>query len=526
MILQNSWTLGKEGQESASILEAIRYFIAEAGSDPHGNPLPQTPMKGGIAIFAAGNDNSSGNWYPACYDEVIAVASVNHNGKRATYSNYGAWVDIAAPGGETSPAIAGGIYSTLPDNKYGYLQGTSMACPHVSGIAALALSRYGSPSYTPDQLRNRLLAGVEPLPDDPDAVPLGTGLIKAPKVIADYQAVDGVALPPTIEVLHRRTVKPTPSIQPTNATDQRVAWTVSNTAIAAIRTNNVIEGKALGTTSITVTTLDGAFTATADLHVVPLRVESITVSPAQASIIKGHEQQLTAEIHPADATTTDLSWHSTDPTIATVSTTGKVVAHEIGSTAIIATSADGGYSDTSYVSVEQPVAGVQIEPEHIRILRGDAITITAQVYPTDAYDRNIAWSSSDAEIVAITAAGRALAKRHGNATITATTNDGAHQASAHVTVYESIHAPQGFSPDGDGINDHFVITMDTRRVYALTVFDRSGQIYYQTTDYRNDWDGVANTGRRKGSKVPAGTYYYSLTTSDGAARKGFFVIRY
>ena len=526
VILQNSWGFAEEGYQSASLLTAIRYFITAAGSDSDGNPMPGTPMHGGIVIFAAGNENSSGNWYPPRYDEVIAVASVNNKGKRARYSNYGDWVDIAAPGGETSPATAGGVYSTIPGNRYEYLQGTSMACPHVSGIAALALSRYGSPTYTPDQLRVRLLAGVDPLPDDTYAASLGSGLIKASKVIADYVPVEGINLPPTIEVPVGRTIELTPDVLPANATDQRASYTIANTNIATVKSKTSIQGKTIGTTNITATTSDGAYTATAQLNVIPVPVESIAIDPAQLSIIKGNHAALTAHIYPADASTKDLTWHSLHPDVATVNHSGHVSAHQLGHAGIVATSTDGGYSDTCHISVEQPVLGLQIEQEHIRILRGDAITVTAQVLPDNAFDKTLSWTSSNTDVISIIASGRALAKHAGEATITATTTDGAHQASCIATVYEDIHAPQGFSPNGDGINDYFVVTIDSRRKHTLKVFDRSGQLHYQSSDYRNDWDGVANTGPRKGSLLSAGTYFYSLSTSDGAARKGFLVIRY
>jgi subtilisin family serine protease len=110
---------------------AIDYFIKYAGCDNNGNQLPDSPMKGGVVIFAAGNDALT-NAAPANYEPVIAVGSVAMDGSRSSFSNYGNWVDIAAPGSA--------ITSTIPGDKYGSMSGTSMACPHVSGVAALGLS--------------------------------------------------------------------------------------------------------------------------------------------------------------------------------------------------------------------------------------------------------------------------------------------------------------------------------------------------------------------------------------------------
>lgn len=136
---------------------AIDYFIKYAGCDNDGNQLPDSPMKGGVAIFAAGNDNF--DYDPlVSYDPIIAVGSFGATGTKASYSNYGDWIDIAAPGGDANL----GIYSTLLSNSYGGSdwQGTSMACPHVSGVAALLVSYFGGPGFTADECRSRILRGA------------------------------------------------------------------------------------------------------------------------------------------------------------------------------------------------------------------------------------------------------------------------------------------------------------------------------------------------------------------------------
>ena len=130
---------------------AIDYFIKYAGCDNNGNQLPDSPMKGGVVIFAAGNDALT-NAAPANYEAVIAVGSAAADGSRSSFSNYGDWVDIAAPGSSIS--------STIPDNKYGYMSGTSMACPHVSGVAALIVSHFGGPGFTNEMLKAKLLGGA------------------------------------------------------------------------------------------------------------------------------------------------------------------------------------------------------------------------------------------------------------------------------------------------------------------------------------------------------------------------------
>lgn len=165
VISQNSWgysfDFNQDGRLTGSELEyarqatidrplkdAIDYFIKYAGCDDLGEQLPDSPMKGGVVIFAAGNDGID-NGAPANYGPVVAVGAIKSNGRKASFSNYGDWVDIAAPGQN--------IYSTVPRNGYGYLSGTSMACPHVSGVAALVVSYCGGPGFTNDELVEKLV---------------------------------------------------------------------------------------------------------------------------------------------------------------------------------------------------------------------------------------------------------------------------------------------------------------------------------------------------------------------------------
>jgi len=130
---------------------AIDYFIKYAGCDNDGNQKPDSPMKGGLVVFAAGNENFT-NGAPANYDQVIAVGAIESSGAKASYSNYGEWVDIAAPGSS--------ITSTLVSDTYGAMSGTSMACPVVSGVAALILSYYGGEGFTSEDLKERLIGGA------------------------------------------------------------------------------------------------------------------------------------------------------------------------------------------------------------------------------------------------------------------------------------------------------------------------------------------------------------------------------
>ncbi|MDR1755708.1 MAG: S8 family serine peptidase [Culturomica sp.] len=158
VIAQNSWTSGRLSDEqflNSANRVGIDYFIDNAGMDANGNQTG--PMKGGVVIFATANQDSDIKEYPAAYERNFRVSAMAHNFRKSTYSNYGAWTDITAPGGEQRNGNVYAILSTDINNGYGWKQGTSMACPHVSGCAALLLSKYQGPDYTPDQLIGRLV---------------------------------------------------------------------------------------------------------------------------------------------------------------------------------------------------------------------------------------------------------------------------------------------------------------------------------------------------------------------------------
>lgn len=133
--------------------EALDYFINNAGS-------PNGVIDGGIPVFAAGNEYAGNPAFPGAYSKCVCVSSVAADFTPACYTDFGSLVTLSAPGGdleyyskigeqedeywaETTTEQKGAVLSTMIKNgqpAYGYMEGTSMACPHVSGVAALGLA--------------------------------------------------------------------------------------------------------------------------------------------------------------------------------------------------------------------------------------------------------------------------------------------------------------------------------------------------------------------------------------------------
>jgi thermitase len=163
-----SMSLG--GSSASSILEdAINYAWS----------------KGVVVVASAGNSGSTTPSYPAYYANCIATAATDANDAKASWSNYGGWVDVAAPGVN--------IYSTFKDGSYVYESGTSMACPHVAGLAALVFTTV-SDTNGDGKLNDEVRSRIEATCDDIGVSGIGYGRINAARAVGDVAPV----LPGTI----------------------------------------------------------------------------------------------------------------------------------------------------------------------------------------------------------------------------------------------------------------------------------------------------------------------------------------
>jgi len=189
VISQNSW-----GGGSNAIEAAIDYFVQRAGYDNTSakfNLNIQTgPMAGGLVIFAAGNSNTSNpvNGYPASYKNAIAVASTDHRDVKSRFSNFGSWVDISAPGTN--------VFSTYGNEYYSSLNGTSMACPHVSGVAALVVSNLQRIGLKPKEVWDRIRLSAHSIATENPGMNglLGFGRLNALLSLRDYDAIPPAAI--------------------------------------------------------------------------------------------------------------------------------------------------------------------------------------------------------------------------------------------------------------------------------------------------------------------------------------------
>lgn len=212
----------------------------------------------------------------------------------------------------------------------------------------------------------------------------------------------------------------TATVLPEDATNQNVTWKSDKPEIATVDANGKVTAVKVGEATITVTTEDGGKTATCKVTVKPNLVSEITL--AALAIYVGESKAVTATVKPDDATNKELTWKSSDESIATVDATGKVTGVKIGTTTITATARDGsGVSGSCTVTVLSHVKKVTVTPANLTLGKNKSYTLTATVDAQPGTDTGVTWTSSDTTIATVDATGKVTATdKVGTVTITAT----------------------------------------------------------------------------------------------------------
>ena len=228
----------------------------------------------------------------------------------------------------------------------------------------------------------------------------------------------------------------TPTIHPYNASNTDVIWESSDTDVATVE-DGIVTATDVGTATITVTTTDGGHTDTCDVTVT-IVVTGVSISPNPLNLIAGSEGKLTALVTPDNATNTNVSWKSSNDSIATVDATGMVKAVGKGTANITVTTVDGNKTDTCAVTVTIPVTGVTISPKHLNLTVGNMGQLTVNVTPGNASNTTVTWESSNTGVATVNIDGLVTAISAGTATITITTKDGSNKTDTCAVTVTSV----------------------------------------------------------------------------------------
>ncbi len=169
--------------------DVINLSLGQYEYDPYmESAIKKAEAKNILVVGAAGNDGKGKVLFPGSMSQVVAVGSVGTLGRASTFSNYGKGLNIMAPGE--------GVYSTIVGNKYGYLDGTSMATPVVSGVLALAKSK--NPFVSNTTMRSKLYAAATKKSGDTKSH-YGTGRLNAGILATLPAPISKISLPSTVK---------------------------------------------------------------------------------------------------------------------------------------------------------------------------------------------------------------------------------------------------------------------------------------------------------------------------------------
>ena len=228
----------------------------------------------------------------------------------------------------------------------------------------------------------------------------------------------------SLEVGKTATLRAT--VQPADASANSLTWKSSNTTVATVSDGGVVTAVKKGTATITASAPSGVkATCTVTVVDVPVAVTSISVSPSSMVLDAGEAERLTVTFQPSNATDRDITWSSSNTSIATVSSGGTVTGRKEGTVTITAKSSNGKTATCRVtVRAEVLVSSVSVYPSSARLEVGETKSLSCSVYPSNATDQEITWKSSDTSVATVSTSGTILARSAGTARITATANNG------------------------------------------------------------------------------------------------------
>ena len=218
------------------------------------------------------------------------------------------------------------------------------------------------------------------------------------------------------EMLVDETVQLYVSITPSGAKDRPVIWASSKKSIATVSETGFVTAVAEGESTITATVDGLSCSCRVIVEKGEVPVVSVSLDRESLALNKGESTTLKATVLPEDATNPSVNWSSSDADIAEVDQTGTVSAKNGGTATIVARA--GSQSAECLVTVSVPVKSLTLDPVSVELKVGETVTISAHVYPEDATEKTVRWTSSDESVVTVSE-GVLSAVTPGEATITA-----------------------------------------------------------------------------------------------------------
>ena len=211
---------------------------------------------------------------------------------------------------------------------------------------------------------------------------------------------------------------------PDNTPAQDVLWASGNTSVATVTSAGVVTGIQPGAAVITATANNGGGQAATCVITVKPVATGITLNKAKATVGKGKTLQLKASVMPDNAYSGAIIWASSAEKVATVSSTGEVLAKKTGKAAITATDTASGQTATCKITVAPVVKKVKLSYTKTVVGIGRTFKLKATATPSNAANKKITWTSSNTKVATVNSKGKITAKGKGKATITVSAANG------------------------------------------------------------------------------------------------------
>ena len=279
-----------------------------------------------------------------------------------------------------------------------------------------------------------------------------------------------------------KTVTLTATVYPSKLEDKSVTWESSNTKIATVTTAGKVKGVKAGTATITCTSNATGLKATFTVTVVK---SAVTLNKTETYVKKGKTLTLKATVTPETLADKSVTWESSDPKIATVTSEGKVKGVKYGTATITCTSVATGVKATCQVTVGKVI----ISMSEFSLKRSRETILIPILYPTDLADKSVTWESSDTSIATVNEEGRVKGIKAGTATITCTSVATGLKGTCTVTVLSTSGARSLIGDDDEltGLKE-----LESPAVAEpFDVYDQNGRkVLHQVTSLDGLPDGI------------------------------------
>lgn len=227
---------------------------------------------------------------------------------------------------------------------------------------------------------------------------------------------------PTAELIVGENVKLSATVKPSDATGQSISWISSSIGIATVTNDGLVTAVAEGKATIKAVAGGKSASCIVTVSKKPVPVSSVTLNKTSLDLTKGESKTLTATVTPADATNKTVSWTSSNPSIASVDSKGKVTGTGNGSTTITAKAEDK--EATCTVTVTVPIESISLNKTELTLDKGQSETLIAIIKPDDATEKTVTWFSADPGVAAVVVtSGKVIAMGGGQTTVSAKVRD-------------------------------------------------------------------------------------------------------